>query len=80
MAEDIICARYPAFDDLISARHPRSGTHDELLFIVIHQTKELWLKQAIAKVTLAPRLAHAGELTEAYSRWRACPHSLRTPL
>ena len=29
---------------LLAAQHPRSGEHDEMLFIVIHQASELWMK------------------------------------
>jgi tryptophan 2,3-dioxygenase len=36
---------YLALDEVLGAQHPISDQHDELLFIVIHQTKELWLKQ-----------------------------------
>ena len=37
---------YLALDQLLAAQHPRSEPpqHDELLFIVQHQTAELWLK------------------------------------
>jgi tryptophan 2,3-dioxygenase len=37
---------YLDLDHLLSAQHPRSSPehHDELLFIVQHQTSELWLK------------------------------------
>jgi len=37
---------YLDLDQLLSAQHPRSNPehHDELLFIVQHQTSELWLK------------------------------------
>src|ERR687889_299763 len=37
---------YLDLDRLLSAQHPRSTPehHDELLFIVQHQTSELWLK------------------------------------
>jgi len=39
-------ADYLELDVLLSAQHPRSSPphHDELLFIVQHQTTELWLK------------------------------------
>jgi tryptophan 2,3-dioxygenase len=40
-------------DDLLTAQHPISEHHDELLFVIIHQTKELWLKQAIHELRLA---------------------------
>ncbi len=37
---------YLALDDLLSAQHPVSSPehHDEMLFIIQHQTSELWLK------------------------------------
>ncbi|MBG0740899.1 tryptophan 2,3-dioxygenase [Paeniglutamicibacter antarcticus] len=37
---------YLALDDLLSAQHPvsRPVHHDEMLFIIQHQTSELWLK------------------------------------
>ncbi|MFD0806979.1 tryptophan 2,3-dioxygenase [Nocardioides caeni] len=38
---------YLALDDVLSAQHPRSDEHDELLFIVIHQVYELWFKQML---------------------------------
>lgn len=38
---------YLALDDLLGAQHPLSDEHDELLFIIIHQASELWLKLSI---------------------------------
>lgn len=35
---------YLRLDTLLSSQAPVSGEHDELLFIVIHQVMELWLK------------------------------------
>jgi tryptophan 2,3-dioxygenase len=37
-----------------------------MLFIVIHQTKELWLKQMLHEVALATRLVREGRADEAY--------------
>ena len=41
--------RYLALDQILSAQHPRSDPphHDELLFIIQHQTSELWFKLTI---------------------------------
>lgn len=58
--------RYLALDRLLDAQHPLSDRHDELLFIITHQTKELWLKQIIAELLPAKALVRAGRLTEAY--------------
>jgi tryptophan 2,3-dioxygenase len=35
---------YLQLDTLLAAQRPLSGQHDELLFITIHQVKELWMK------------------------------------
>jgi tryptophan 2,3-dioxygenase len=40
-------ADYLALDEVLGAQHPLSGAHDELLFIVQHQTSELWMKLVI---------------------------------
>ena len=59
-------SRYLALDELLSAQRPLSDCHDELLFIVIHQTKELWLKEIIHELTLARALVQSGDLEPAY--------------
>ncbi|WP_425229317.1 tryptophan 2,3-dioxygenase [Sphingomonas sp.] len=58
--------RYLSLDRLLTAQQPLSERHDELLFIIVHQTKELWLKQIIAELLPAKALIRAGQLTEAY--------------
>jgi tryptophan 2,3-dioxygenase len=37
-------AQYLGLDKLLDAQHPLSYEHDEMLFIVIHQVSELWMK------------------------------------
>jgi len=59
-------ADYLRLGDLLSAQQPRSDLHDEMLFIVIHQTKELWLKQMLHEVALACALVRADRFAEAY--------------
>ena len=59
-------ADYLALDRLLDAQHPLSERHDELLFIIVHQTKELWLKQVIAELLPAKTLVRAGAPTQAY--------------
>ena len=59
-------ADYLSLDTLLSAQQPRSDLHDELLFIVIHQTKELWLKQMLHEVALAISLVRSDGFGEAY--------------
>ena len=43
-------ARYLALDRLLDCQDPQSDLDDEMLFIIIHQTKELWLKQIIREL------------------------------
>ena len=43
-------ADYLALGELLGAQRPISDHHDEMLFIIIHQTKELWLKQMLHEV------------------------------
>ncbi len=57
---------YLTLDRILSAQHPISDHHDELLFIVIHQTKELWLKQTIHELKLALDFIRADKLIEVH--------------
>src|SRR4029079_14752623 len=59
-------AEYLHLDELLSAQQPLSDLHDEMLFIVIHQTKELWLKQMLHEVALAISLVDDNRFAEAY--------------
>ena len=34
---------YLGLERLLSAQNPRSSHHDEMLFIIQHQTSELWM-------------------------------------
>ena len=41
---------YLGLDRLLSAQAPRSDSHDELLFIVLHQASELWFKVMLHEI------------------------------
>ena len=62
----ITYADYLNLDRLLSAQQPLSELHDEMLFIVIHQTKELWMKQMLHELELAIPLVEADSFAEAY--------------
>jgi tryptophan 2,3-dioxygenase len=62
----ITYADYLKLDQLLSAQQPLSGLHDEMLFIVIHQTKELWMKQMLHELELAIRLVGEDSFAPAY--------------
>jgi tryptophan 2,3-dioxygenase len=61
---------YLALDQLLTAQHPRSEPpqHDELLFIVQHQTSELWLKLMLHELRSARSLLASDELSPALKR------------
>ena len=59
-------ADYLDLPRLLGAQKPRSDLHDEMLFIVIHQTKELWLKQMLHEVALAIVLLREDRFSEAH--------------
>ena len=44
---------YLGLDRLLSAQRPRSSHHDEMLFIIQHQTSELWMKLMIHELGAA---------------------------
>lgn len=59
-------ADYLNLKDLLGAQSPLSDLHDEMLFIVIHQTKELWMKQMLHELRLAVELVEADRFAEGY--------------
>jgi len=44
--DDMSYGDYLKLDQILSAQQPLSNEHDEMLFIIIHQSSELWLKLA----------------------------------
>jgi tryptophan 2,3-dioxygenase len=59
-------ADYLDLKDLLGAQKPLSDLHDEMLFIIIHQTKELWMKQMLHELDLAIRLVEQDSFAPAY--------------
>ena len=59
-------ADYLDLKDLLGAQKPRSDHHDEMLFIIIHQTKELWMKEMLHELRFATPLVEQGRFAEAY--------------
>ncbi|MBU3671474.1 MAG: tryptophan 2,3-dioxygenase [Sinobacteraceae bacterium] len=50
---DLSYATYLQLQPLLSLQQPRSEAHDELMFIIVHQASELWMKLAIAELAAA---------------------------
>src|ERR1022692_5146024 len=44
LSDSLSYGQYLNLDKLLDAQHPLSYQHDEMLFIVIHQVSELWMK------------------------------------
>ena len=59
-------ADYLDLKTLLGAQKPLSDLHDEMLFIVIHQTKELWMKELLHELRLAIALVEENRFAEAY--------------
>lgn len=57
---------YLALDALLSAQRPRSQHHDEMLFIIQHQTSELWMKLMIHELAAAIRHVQRDELAPCF--------------
>lgn len=57
---------YLALDELFAAQRQRSAAPDELLFIVQHQTSELWMKLAVHELERARDSILADELRPAF--------------
>lgn len=54
---------YLRIDTLLAQQHPLGAAHDEMLFIIQHQTSELWMKLAIHELTAAREALKAGNVT-----------------
>ena len=53
---------YLKVDELLELQQPESdGEHDEMLFIVIHQTYELWFKQILHEIAELQRTLERGD-------------------
>ena len=71
---------YLRLDQLLSAQVPLSEPpqHDELLFIIQHQTSELWLKLMVHELRSARDLLRADELAPALKRLARVKHIQHT--
>ncbi|MEM7043811.1 MAG: tryptophan 2,3-dioxygenase family protein, partial [Pseudomonadota bacterium] len=52
---------YLKIDTILAEQHPRSDAHDELLFIIQHQTSELWMKLIIHEMNAARAALKSGD-------------------
>ncbi|GAB4382688.1 tryptophan 2,3-dioxygenase [Albidovulum sp.] len=57
---------YLALDAILSAQRPLSRAHDEMLFIIQHQTSELWMRLMLHELDAARQQIAADRLTAAF--------------
>jgi tryptophan 2,3-dioxygenase len=69
---------YLALDTLLSAQRPISDHHDEPLFIIQHQTTELWLKLALHELRAVRSCLDADDVRRARKALARVKHVFRT--
>ena len=57
---------YLGLDTLLASQHPRSPDHNEMLFIIQHQTSELWMKLMLHELRAAIGNLHDDRLPAAF--------------
>jgi len=53
--QDLSYSGYLSLDSLLDCQNPRTESHDEMMFIIIHQASELWIKLCIHEISAAMR-------------------------
>ena len=71
-------AGYLQLDTLLSAQQPLSDHHDEPLFIIQHQTTELWLKLVLHELTAVRAHLDADDVSRARKGLARVKHIFRT--
>ena len=61
-SRDMSYGDYLHLDSVLGAQHPLSPDHNEMLFIVQHQTSELWMKLLLHELAAAVRCIQADQL------------------
>jgi tryptophan 2,3-dioxygenase len=65
-SKDMSYGDYLHLDEVLNAQHPLSPEHNEMLFIVQHQTSELWMKLLLHELSAAVRCVANDELGSAF--------------
>ena len=66
MAHGVTYSSYLDLERILSAQHPSSDAHDEMLFIIVHQASELWLKLCLHELQAARECIAADNLRPAF--------------
>ena len=65
-SKDMSYSDYLHLDKLLTAQHPLSPNHNEMLFIVQHQTSELWMKLLLHELSAAVQCVARDDLGSAF--------------
>lgn len=57
---------YLKLDNILTQQHPLSDAHDEMLFIIQHQTSELWMKLALHELAAARTALRADDTAQMF--------------
>jgi len=66
LGESLSYGEYLHLDKVLGAQQPLSGQHDEMLFIVMHQASELWMKLCVHELQAAIQQLRADDLGPAF--------------
>ncbi|MCK1999170.1 tryptophan 2,3-dioxygenase [Psychrobacillus psychrodurans] len=64
--EEMTYGEYLQLDNLLASQQRLSGHHDEMLFIIIHQVSELWMKLILHELTSAIQAIQADKMQSAF--------------
>ncbi len=65
-AKDMSYGDYLGLDAILTAQNPKSDAHDEMLFIIQHQTSELWMRLALHELQAARDTLLAQDMRAAF--------------
>ena len=66
--KDMTYGEYLNLDKILSSQDRLSGHHDEMLFIIIHQVSELWMKLTLHELTSAIDAIDNGQMHAAFKK------------
>jgi len=64
--ESMSYSDYLSLDAILGSQLPRSSAHDEMLFIIQHQTSELWMSLCLHELTAARKLLTEADFQPAF--------------
>src|SRR6202142_3162749 len=68
LRDSLSYGQYLNLDKLLDAQHPLSYEHDEMLFIVIHQVSELWMKLCLHELNTVVDCVRRDDLGPTFKR------------